>query len=57
MSYLQAHCNVLWLAASAGWVFRTESGNCTMSRVLLNIIIMGMLPWELFILLEEEHVL
>lgn len=44
------------IAASAGRVFRTECSNCTMSRVLLNIIIMGVLPWDLFILLEEEYV-
>lgn len=34
MSYLQAPGNVLWLTASAGWVFRSELDNCAMSRVL-----------------------
>lgn len=33
LSYLQAPGNVLWLTASAGWVFRSELDNCTMSRV------------------------
>lgn len=40
----------LWLHASAGKVFRDQSGNCTMSRVQLNIVIIGKLPPEFFFL-------